>query len=78
MFESSTGAYAVKMMICGEWQVVIVDDFFPAIDYIRANNANKGLAVGHSYGVHQLWVSLLEKVVARASAAWGVAMRRLW
>lgn len=62
VFESYTGAYAVKMMIDGKWQVVFVDDFFPALEASKADEDNKGLAVGHSYGARELWVSLLEKV----------------
>lgn len=61
VLESYTGAYAVKIMINGKWQVVIVDDFFPALDPSQASDDNKGLAVGHSYGESELWVSLLEK-----------------
>lgn len=43
-------------------QVLIVDDFFPGITASGADDDNKGLAVGHSYGARELWVSLLEKV----------------
>lgn len=43
-------------------QVVIVDDYFPALEASQADDDNKGLAVGHSYGARELWVSLLEKV----------------
>ena len=63
MFESTTGAYAVKIAVDGKWQVVIVDDFFPALEASKANNENRGVAVGHSYGGRELWVSLLEKVI---------------
>lgn len=62
VFESYTGAYAVKITIDGKWQVVIVDDYFPALEASKTDDDNKGLAVGHSYGAHELWVSLLEKV----------------
>ena len=62
VFESTTGAYAVKISVDGEWQVVIIDDFFPALEASKANNENRGVAVGHSYGARELWVSLLEKV----------------
>ncbi|CAM9901811.1 unnamed protein product, partial [Laminaria digitata] len=61
VFESTTGAYAVKIAVDGKWQVVIVDDFFPALEASKANNENRGVAVGHSYGARELWVSLLEK-----------------
>lgn len=43
-------------------QVVIVDDYFPALEASQVDDDNKGLAVGHSYGARELWVSLLEKV----------------
>lgn len=49
-------------MVDGEWQVVIVDDFFPAIEFDRADDDNMRLAVGHSFGAREMWVSLLEKV----------------
>lgn len=62
VLESTTGAYAVKISVDGKWQVVIVDDFFPALEASKANNENRGVAVGHSYGARELWVSLLEKV----------------
>lgn len=42
--------------------MVIVDDLFPALEASKADEDNKGLAVGHSYGARELWVSLLEKV----------------
>lgn len=76
VFESYTGAYAVKIMIDGKWQVVIVDDFFPALEASKAGDEDsKGLAVGHSYGARELWVSLLEKVrldgrMWEAAAGW--------
>lgn len=38
-----------------------MDDFFPAVEAGKFNDGNKGLAVGHSYGARELWVSLLEK-----------------
>lgn len=40
---------------------MIVDDYFPALETSQADDDNKGLAVGHSYGARELWVSLLEK-----------------
>lgn len=61
--ESYTGAYAVKIMVGSKWQVVVVDDFFPALEASKTDDGNKGLAVGHSYGARELWVSLLEKVM---------------
>lgn len=39
-----------------------MDDFFPALETSQVDDDNKGLAVGHSYGARELWVSLLEKV----------------
>lgn len=39
-----------------------MDDYFPALEASQADDDNKGLAVGHSYGARELWVSLLEKV----------------
>ncbi|CAM9221450.1 unnamed protein product, partial [Hapterophycus canaliculatus] len=66
VLESYTGAYAVKINIGGKWQVVvIVDDFFPSLEASQADDDNKGLAVGHSYGARELWVSLLEKAYAK-------------
>ncbi|CAN0525978.1 unnamed protein product, partial [Ectocarpus sp. 8 AP-2014] len=62
---SYTGAYAVKITVGGKWQVVIVDDYFPALETSQADDDNKGLAVGHSYGARELWVSLLEKAYAK-------------
>ncbi|CAN0551444.1 unnamed protein product, partial [Ectocarpus sp. 12 AP-2014] len=50
VLESYTGAYAVKITVGGKWQVVIVDDYFPALETSQADDDNKGLAVGHSYG----------------------------
>lgn len=38
-----------------------MDDYFPALEASQADDDNKGLAVGHSYGARELWVSLLEK-----------------
>lgn len=39
-----------------------MDDYFPALEASQVDDDNKGLAVGHSYGARELWVSLLEKV----------------
>lgn len=63
VLESCRGAYAVKIMVDGEWQVVIVDDYFPAIELDKADDDNMKLAVGHSFGAREMWVSLLEKVI---------------
>ncbi|CAM9325405.1 unnamed protein product, partial [Ectocarpus sp. 12 AP-2014] len=69
VLESYTGAYAVKITVGGKWQqVVIVDDHFPALETSQADDDNKGLAVGHSYGARELWVSLLEKASGTAYA----------
>lgn len=51
--------------------MVIVDDYFPAIEPSQADDDNKGLAVGHSYGARELWVSLLEKVSGEGAWAGG-------
>ncbi|CAM9207590.1 unnamed protein product [Choristocarpus tenellus] len=65
MFESYSGAYAVRLFLEGQWQVVIIDDFFPAVDAKKLDNSNMGLACAHSYGARELWVSLLEKACAK-------------
>ncbi|CAM9215817.1 unnamed protein product, partial [Discosporangium mesarthrocarpum] len=64
IMESYTGAYAVQLLQGGSWQVVIVDDYFPAVAS-NVDDDNKGLACAHSYGARELWVSLLEKAYAK-------------
>ncbi|CAM9220023.1 unnamed protein product [Chrysoparadoxa australica] len=69
--DSYTGAYAVRINKGGNWHVVLVDDFFPALDAASSDEVNKGLACAHAAGVRELWPSLLEKAYAKFYGSYG-------
>ena len=71
-YETDVGAHAVRLHRNGQWEVVVVDDFFPVqIDNpatkgkLPSETSCKGAATGYSEDYHETWVPLLEKAVAK-------------
>ena len=66
-YTSEVGAYAVRLFKNNQWEVVVVDDFFPVMndDDEEKTDANKGTVTGHSEGMQEIWVPLIEKAYAK-------------
>lgn len=60
---SEVGAYAVQLFFNGQWEIIVVDDFFP----VKADKQGRsgGAAFAHSKKMNELWVPLLEKAFAK-------------
>lgn len=58
-----TGVYQIRLCVDGEWQVVVVDDFFPC----RQRSRMLAFAVGRR---NQLWVPLIEKAFAKITGSY--------
>ena len=66
-YNSEVGVYAVRLFKNNQWEVITIDDFFPCMDDNDddKNDDNRGCLVGHSQGMREIWVSLLEKAYAK-------------
>jgi hypothetical protein len=66
-WNSEVGIYAVRLFKNNQWEVVTIDDLFPCMDDNDElkDEDNKGAVVGHSSGMKEIWVSLLEKAYAK-------------
>merc|ERR1711871_818287 len=62
---SGTGAYAVQFNKNGQWEAVIVDDFFPMLDNKYKSSKCAGAAFAYSGDMKELWVPILEKAYAK-------------
>jgi len=62
---SQTGAYAVRFWKNSQWETVVVDDFFPCLDYSLKNEDHNGAAVAYTKGFQEIWVPILEKAYAK-------------
>ena len=73
-YNSDVGVYGIRLFKNNQWEVVIVDDFFPCMGAEDAENSasNKGSIVGHSDGFKAIWVSVLEKAYAKYHGSYEV------
>ncbi|GMI02475.1 hypothetical protein TrVE_jg11966 [Triparma verrucosa] len=73
-YNSEVGIYAVRFFKNNQWEVVTVDDFFPCMDDNDEDkdDDNKGSVVGHSQGMKEIWVALIEKAYAKYYGAYEV------
>merc|ERR1719424_1273989 len=62
---SLTGAYALRFWVNGQWETVIVDDFFPVLDNKHREEDCNGAFSSYSKGFAELWVPLIEKALAK-------------
>ncbi|KAJ1452609.1 hypothetical protein M885DRAFT_526155 [Pelagophyceae sp. CCMP2097] len=78
--DSAVGAFAFQLYIAGQWQAIIVDDALPMVGngsldgYASACKefglnfdleSSAGVACAYSSGFNDIWISLLEKAVAK-------------
>lgn len=68
-YDSTVGAFAVRLFKNGQWETVIVDDHFPIVPDDTSglkkplsSGPSRGAAGAHSKEMDECWVSLLEKV----------------
>ena len=66
---NSKGKYIIRMCHCGNWEDVVVDDFFPCYP-----DGGPVYARGHD---NELWVLLLEKAYAKLNGSYA-ALRSGW
>ena len=73
-YNSNVGVYGVRLWKNNQWEVVTVDDFFPCLadDDEGKNDSNRGAVVGHSAGMKEIWVPLLEKAYAKYYGSYDV------
>ena len=62
---TDNGAYAVRLFKNGQWEAVIVDDYFPVLDDKYKDSKSAGAAFAHSTQMEEIWVALLEKAMAK-------------
>ena len=85
-YDTSVGAYAVNIHRNGQWESVIVDDFFPVGHEPGSQQSDndddkakqkaerlrtRGAICAHADGFAELWVPLLEKAVAKYYGGYG-------
>ena len=73
-YNSEVGAFGVRFFKNNQWEVVVVDDFFPVLhnDDESKSEMNKGSITGHSEGMQEIWVPLLEKAYAKYYGSYDV------
>ena len=59
------GAYAVRLFKNGQWESIIVDDYFPVLGDKYKESKSAGAAFAHSTDMEEIWVALLEKAMAK-------------
>ena len=62
---STVGAYAVRLYKNGQWETVIVDDYFPCLADNQSDGLSSGAAFAHSNHMEETWIALLEKAFAK-------------
>ena len=62
---STVGAYAVRLYKNGQWEHVIVDDYFPCLADNQSDGLCAGAAFAHSDHMEEIWIALLEKAFAK-------------
>lgn len=64
-FQTEVGAYCVRLYRQGVWNPIVVDDLFPMLQRDNWTNENRGMACAHSHECSSIWVTLIEKAVAK-------------
>jgi hypothetical protein len=64
-YESSVGAYCLRIFKDGQWLPLLLDDLFPILKSEHHTEANAGVACAYSDGFAELWVPLVEKAFAK-------------
>lgn len=64
-FSTSVGAYGIRLFKNGQWETVILDDFFPIIKSLEEDPATRGAAFAYTKEFRELWVPLVEKAFAK-------------
>lgn len=71
---SETGVYALRLKIAGQRVAVLVDDMFPSLrdsaecphsEWSKVTPTSVGAACAHSNNFEEIWVSLMEKAMAK-------------
>ena len=62
---TQNGAYAVRLFKNGQWEAVIVDDYFPVLEDKYKDSKSGGAAFAHSTDMEEIWVAVLEKAMAK-------------
>ena len=62
---STVGAYAVRLYKNGQWEHVVVDDYFPCLADNQSDGLCAGAAFAHSDHMEEIWIALLEKAFAK-------------
>eukprot|EP00949_MAST-11_sp_MAST-11-sp1_P000992 g992.t1 len=62
---SDVGAYGVRLHKNGQWETVIVDDYFPVLGDDYKDTKCNGAAMAYTSNFEELWVPLVEKAFAK-------------
>ena len=65
VYNTSVGAYGVRLYKNGQWENIILDDFFPILKGLEEEPVTRGAAFAYSKEFKELWVPLVEKAVAK-------------
>ena len=68
---TEVGAFCLRIFKQGLWIPVVVDDLFPMLQRDDWTNENRGLANAHAHECSSIWVSLLEKAIAKFYGSYG-------
>jgi hypothetical protein len=64
-YHTSVGVYGVRLFKNGQWETVVVDDFFPALKAEKEDPVTRGVAFAFTKEFKELWVPLIEKAFAK-------------
>ena len=64
-FQTEVGAYCIRLFRQGVWNPIVVDDLLPMLLRENWTNENRGMACAHSSECSSIWVTLIEKAVAK-------------
>jgi hypothetical protein len=62
---SDIGVYGVRLHKNGQWETILVDDYFPVLDDEYKETKCYGVAFAYTTNMEEMWVSLLEKAFAK-------------
>eukprot|EP00605_Chrysophyceae_sp_TOSAG23-4_P002684 GSChrysophyteH1.ASY1.ANO1.2961.1 assembled CDS len=68
---TEVGGFCLRLFKNGTWIPVVVDDLLPMLLRENWTNENRGLAGAHAHEVSSIWVSLVEKSVAKFYGSYG-------
>lgn len=64
-YSTGVGVYGVRLFKNGQWETVILDDFFPVLKAREADPKTRGAAYAYTREFKELWVPLIEKAFAK-------------